>query len=29
MGYPVYKKMSFEEYFKSPVYIWMPNPDLK
>jgi predicted acetyltransferase len=29
MGYPVYKKMGFKEYFKSPVYIWMPNPSSK
>jgi len=25
MGYPVYKKIGFKEYFKSPVYIWLPN----
>ena len=29
MGYPVYKKMGFKEYFKSPVYIWIPNSGSK
>ena len=27
MGYTIYKKIGFKDYYKQPVYIWMPKPN--